>query len=182
MKKSVIVLLLTIVYGFIASSLVSAHVLQSNGTVGAVLHIDPEDDPIIGQPSGFYFEFKDTQNKFQLSECVCTFSVKQNGKQVFTEQLGSRDENQLQAQVTYTFPKKNVYTITVTGQPRTEGAFTSFTLAYNLRVDKEMTATTGERSWVRRHLPHIIGAGIIIVFLLLYGMQALLQQRKGVKK
>lgn len=37
----------------------SAHVLQTDGSIGAVLHVDPDDNPIIGEKATFFFDLKD---------------------------------------------------------------------------------------------------------------------------
>jgi hypothetical protein len=65
-KRVFWVLLLIVLLLDIQLPQASAHVLLSNNTVGGVLHIDPEDDPIAGQPAKFYIELKDKQNQFTL--------------------------------------------------------------------------------------------------------------------
>src|SRR5438270_44822 len=85
---------------------VSAHILQTDGDIGAVLHMDPEDDPIAGVQSAFFFEFKDRQNKFQPKKCNCIFEIEENGKNIYTQPLFQNDANPSlsSTSVFYTFP------------------------------------------------------------------------------
>lgn len=125
-----------------SSSLLSsafAHVLESDGTIGAVIHISPDDDPIAGKESGFFFEFKDKENKFTPENCRCTFTILQAGKEIYSQPLfqGNTNPSLDNASVLYTFPEKNIYTVRVTGEPTTQNAFEPFTLSYDIRVSRE---------------------------------------------
>jgi hypothetical protein len=122
-----------------------AHVLQTDGNIGAVLHIDPDDDPIVGQPATFFFEFHDKQNKFQLSGCNCIAKILSNGQAIFSQGLlpaSASSTDQLEPLFQYTFQQKGVYTIDVAGTPNTPGDFQNFDLQYNIRVDRTAAAPT----------------------------------------
>ena len=115
-----------------------AHVLQSNNDIGAVLHITPDDDPIAGAVSNFFFSFKDKNNAFILSQCVCEMKILQGEKEIYSQPLIQRYENsESDATASYTFPQKNIYTIQVSGKPIGGNAFKTFTLTYPIRVEKE---------------------------------------------
>lgn len=60
MRKLFFIGLLFVIFG-VASEKAAAHVLlmDETGTVGAVLHISPDDDPVAGERTGF---FLDVQN------------------------------------------------------------------------------------------------------------------------
>lgn len=163
---------------FTFPSPVSAHVLKSDGNIGAVLHIDPDDDPIVGSPAGFFFEFKDKQNRFTPQNCDCTFSVTEDGKQLFSRPLFQNSQNPSleNSSVFFTFPERNVYQVKVSGTPNTPGAFQSFTLTYDVRVAREapnqsanpsQTAGQPAPSWISTHIPHLIGGAIVGIFLIL---------------
>jgi hypothetical protein len=117
------------VIGLIRPQPVFAHILQTDGTIGAVLHIDPADDPLVGEPASFFFEFKDRAGKFSVDTCSCVFWVMQNGTTVFSQPLTGPT-------VAYTFPKRGAYQVGVTGEPLEAGSFSPFRLAYDLRVSR----------------------------------------------
>ncbi len=172
--------LFLLLFVFIASSNTAyAHVLKTNGSVGAVMHVTPDDDPIAGEESGFYFEFKDKENKFKPENCDCTISILQSGKEIFSQPLFSNnaDPSLSNASFSFTFPQRDVYKIKITGKPSNPGEFNDFTLEYDLRVERvsENVQTTEQASptqpenknWILAHIPHIIG-GFLAVALLLW--------------
>lgn len=147
----------------------SAHVLQTDGSIGAVLHIDPDDDPIASQPATLFFEFKDRQNKFAPGRCDCSVSIIRGGTIIFSTALfGSGNTSPT---VSYAFPAKAVYTVRVTGTPTAGGSFQAFTLNYDIRVDREPTGGAANAAPAQpNHTSHyiIFGGGFIIFFLLIF--------------
>lgn len=168
---------------------VFAHFLKTDGSIGAVLHIDPDDDPIAGSQSGFFFEFKDKANKFSPDKCDCTFLIIEDGKQIFSQPLFANNASPslTSASVFYTFPERNVYQIKVVGKPQTPGAFQPFTLVYDVRVartfDNSAQGSTNISlpSWLTVHWPHFILAGIGTIFVIFATIKQQLSKRKNVK-
>lgn len=166
----------------------SAHVLESNNTVGAVMHITPNDNPVAGEESGFFFEFKDKENKFRPDNCTCTFSILQSGKEIYSQSLfqNTTDPSLTNVSILYTFPKKGTYLVKVTGEPTAVGIFEPFTLSYDIMVEKEATiptqVTTEKKEslldWTSRHIFNIVGT---IIMLGLVGYSFYVNQLKGVK-
>ncbi len=115
---------------------VSAHVLKVDDNISALLHVEPNDDPVAGEQSSFFFEFKDKTNQFKPENCDCTFSILENGKQLYFQPLFQNNTNPslTNASVFYTFPQRDVYVVQVTGKPLMPTAFQSFTLTYDIRV------------------------------------------------
>lgn len=113
---------------------VYAHVLRTDGSIGAVLHIDPNDDPIAGQPATLIFEFKDTQGKFQPGRCTCQLSITNGAGQQVLGQALTFPPGQQVAVNQFTFPTRDVYAVTAVGQPQTPNDFQPFTLTYSVRV------------------------------------------------
>lgn len=79
-------------------------IMDDNKTVGAMLHINPDDNPIAGQPS---LLFLDTQNTPTNKNTIATLTI-----------LGDNTQNSVQAIVSdstaifeYTFPSQGVYTL-----------------------------------------------------------------------
>ncbi len=149
-----------------------AHLLKTDGSIGAVLHIDPDDDPVAGQQAGFFFEFKDKQNKFTPRNCDCTFSITEDGKEIFSQALFANNANPSldNASLFFTFPERNVYQVKVSGKPNSPNAFQAFTLVYDIRVAKGTNQSSspiqsaGSNNWLSIHFAHLIAAIIIAVF------------------
>lgn len=161
--------LLVTFYLSLAPSPVSAHTLKSDGTIGAVIHIDPEDDPIIGEPASFFFEFKDTAGKFKPSECICLVTILKDDQELFSEQLesSSQEPSLTSASFSYTFPEKGVYQIKVIGNSVNAGSFDPFKLTYDLRVDRVSGAAT-EQSFVEKNIHFFLLGGILVIFLAIF--------------
>ena len=137
MKARVLIgLFLLILSAFSYPQNALAHVLKTDGSVGAVIHVSPEDDPIAGESTDFYFEFKDKTGKFTPENCDCNGSILQGGKEVYSAPLFQNSTNPSleNASFSYTFPEKNIYKVRVSGKPITTGVFESFTLEWDIRV------------------------------------------------
>jgi hypothetical protein len=165
------ILLLSLLFLFITATPAQAHVLITDGTIGAVLHVEPEDDPIAGAQSSFFFEFKDKQNKFKPENCDCTVTIKENNTVIFTQPLFQNTNNASlnddDASVSFSFPKRAIYEISVVGKPNTPGAFQPFNLKYTIRVERTAAATTpAPQSWITIHLVQLIGGVLVLGFLI----------------
>ncbi len=116
-----------------------AHVLQTDGSIGAVMHTDPDDDPIAGKQTGIFFAFKDKKGKFIPKNCDCKFSIIENDKTIYFQPLFQNNPSPSldNASVIFIFPKKDKYVIQVTGKSNTPNSFQPFKLVYEVRVEKE---------------------------------------------
>lgn len=113
-------------------TIASAHVLKIDGDIGAVLHINPDDNPTTGGPTDYILSFTDNTGKFSLPKCDCSVSIIENGQTVTTLPLVvSSDEF---SENHFTFPQAAVYTMRFTGHAKMQGTFQPFTLDYEVRV------------------------------------------------
>lgn len=165
--QSTLLLLFLSAYFFFLPTLVNAHILKADGAIGAVLHIDPEDDPIVGQQAGFFFEFKDKRNKFQSSNCDCIFSIIQGGKEIFNQPLfkGNSNPSLTNASVFFRFPERDVYQVRVVGKPITSDKFQPFTLTYDIRVSREDDINSGSKPSSSANILVIISSVIFLLFI-----------------
>jgi hypothetical protein len=151
---------------FLLLTSVEAHVLKSDGSVGAILHVSPDDDPIAGVSTDFFFELKDKEGKFTPENCDCTAVVLQNGKEIYSQPLFQSNANPSldDASFSYVLPQKDIYSVQIVGKPSTEGSFQPFTLAWDIRVARESTADAPAQS-VSNPVISSIGllAGVLIV-------------------
>lgn len=162
--KSKIILLLAgcAALGLLPTAPASSHTLERNDSIGAVLHINPDDDPVAGENTSIFFDVKDQSGKFAASKCVCSFSVNENGRQIEDKQINGTTAE-------YSFPRRAVYIISINGQPRQTGDFQPFTLSYTVRVDKGANATTNQRPLVPTIIFAIVAlatVGAVIVLAL----------------
>jgi hypothetical protein len=185
MKTLISLITLLILTLSLKPTLAQAHLLESDHDIGAVLHVDPNDNPIAGSQASFFFEFKDKTNNFTPATCECTFLVLENGKTIYSQPLfQNTDKPSLtNASVFYTFPKKDVYQIKVTGKPETPGAFQPFTLTWSFRVDESATKASSKSNFLATHLIHIVTAVIGIALLIwLFFRQEIQSKKKNTKK
>lgn len=172
MKKIFFFVLVTFLF-VIHVTPVEAHFLATDKNIGAILHVDPNDSPMAGSQASFFFEFKDKLNKFKPQNCNCTFEVDADGKAIFTQSLFQNNSNPSlsNASIFYTFPKIDVYTIKVIGNPITPNAFQPFTLTWYFRVDQQATQTQPTNSitnFFSAHLIHIIPIAVLVIGFAVY--------------
>ena len=162
MKKLFLILILvTSLFSFTQTAL--AHVLVTDGSIGAVMHTDPDDDPPIGKPTLFFFEFKDKDNKFQPQNCSCSFYVYQGSNLLYSSSLIAETPNPTldNISIAYTFPQKGDYRVVVAGYPNKAGEFQNFNLSYDLQVG---LSNQNLWPWIMEHIL-IVSAGIILACL-----------------
>jgi hypothetical protein len=130
MKRVFLLVLSLLTLHFALLTFVSAHILATDGSIGAILHIDPDDDPIAGEPTNLFWDFKNTKGEFKIEGCSCRIYIIEDGRKIDDEPLSSTT-------FTYIFPKRNVYEIRIAGQPKQGDSFQPFILSYDIRVSRE---------------------------------------------
>ncbi len=142
-----------------------AHTLENDQSIGAVLHINPDDDPIVKQPATLVFSMSDQENLFNAKLCACTLNIKRG-----EDDLGSLDVTAVsldKLELVYTFPEAGVYTLTLSGIPKDGAIFDVFELPFELRVERtEEAAGTDFKTFLLTHGIHIIlfGGAFVVVF------------------
>jgi hypothetical protein len=141
----------------------SAHTLKTDGDIGAVLHVDPEDDPYVGEPSGMFFEFKQKNGNFKVENCRCQVVILRDGQQIDSTTLNSPVSS-------FVFPERGVYTIQVSGSPLSGDSFTPFTLSWDQRVSRQRSTPGETPRWqfLGLHTPHYVGAGVLVVVFVIF--------------
>lgn len=184
LKKLFVIFSITIVL-FIPTQSAEAHFLATDGNIGAVLHVDPNDDPVAGTQASFFFEFKDKTNKFKPQNCDCTFEIDENGKNIFSQPLFQNNSNPSlnNASVFYTFPQKDVYQVIIIGKPVTPNAFQSFILTWNFRVDQQaasqdQTQQQNRNNFFSTHFALFIVLCMVIIGFFIYFIFTRLPMRK----
>jgi hypothetical protein len=166
MKKKLLSFIIVLLASFlIGTTTTYAHVLKSDGQIGAIIHIDPEDDPIINQPAYFFFEFKDKQNTFMISDCDCMLNIVKNN-QVSSSSMLIPSDTSTGASASYTFPEKGIYTVEISGKSHS-GKFDPFKLTYDFRIERTTQNTLNKSAIPTGAFEILAIGGIIIIFLIL---------------
>lgn len=92
----------------LTSQAASAHVLlmDTKGSVGAILHVMPDDNPVAGEPSDMYF---DRQGAGRDESAAVTLAIKNSQGEVSEVEVQT---NGSLSTATYTFPEQGVYQLT----------------------------------------------------------------------
>ncbi len=151
-----------------------AHVLQADGSIGAVLHIDPNDDPIAQQPAYFFLDIANKNGVFSLTDCTCTALITNTaGDTIAKPTILPENGQTAEGTFEYVFQNSAAYVLTVKGTPKNAGVFQNFTLRYTFQVeqahDSSVVKNTGFQGFIHsEHGLHYIlfGAGFIVIFFL----------------
>lgn len=143
MKKYLAVVLVILSSWYVWQPIpVAAHYLMTDGTMGVLIHLDPDDDPIAGESATFYLDFKDKSSQFLLEDCNCTVTITKGDTSVLqTTMEGQKGLSYLQK---YTFPAKGVYQLQITGKPKKANTFKAFKVTYDIRVSRQSAALATE--------------------------------------
>lgn len=180
MKKIILSLFLVLSLTIIGASTVFAHTLETNQSIGAVMHIDPDDDPFIGSPATIFFDIHDKDKKFKKAYCDCTAAVVKNEKILFSQPL-PRDANS--TSFAYTFQEKGDYEIRLTGVPLQKDQFQKFEIEFPVSVSRELSSKQAQGSgiiyWLGTHMYHTAAGVIIIIMSLIFLILRLTGRVKG---
>lgn len=155
--------LIAAVFATLLSALVAsqtyAHVLITDSThgKGAVLHINPDDDPIAGEESSFLLNTQD-------------FGVSEGKIQLFITNIATNEKRQVvapivgtMAKLDYTFPTRGVYNLEFAVQ----GASTQYIFSYDLRVDRGLNLNSAQDVYYQWADILVISSTIGIVVILI---------------
>ena len=122
-----------VVWCLLGSS-VQAHVLLKDKTTntGAILHINPDDDPIAGEETIMFVDIQDSASSTRLPYGAYDFFI--------TNEAGERQNVPMEAggsinTVVYTFPNRGVYTLEVASKPAYD-SLQPVHMTYSLRVSR----------------------------------------------
>jgi hypothetical protein len=136
--------------------------LEKDSTIGAVIHIDPDDSPIVGQPATIYIDIKDTAGKLDLQKCTCQVSISKDNKELFIHDITPT--------LMYAFPEKGNYELSISGTPKDNAAFTSFDIDYDVAVSRIASDQQSKGFLLEAHILHILIFGIgfaITIFVII---------------
>lgn len=140
-----------------------AHEIKTADKVGAVMHIEPADQPVVGELAVISFDLTKVDGAFDYTQCACNLTVQPDGQTVASELI----ENNLKFKYVFTEPK--IYTLILSGQPLTATTFQPFQFTYEITVAE----TKSQSQQIMQRFLHIhglhafiFGGGFIAVFVL----------------
>jgi hypothetical protein len=144
---------------------VLAHVLQTDGDMGVLMHVDPDDEPVAGQQATFLLEIQNRRGPFQLDRCNCRLRISEQGKEVFSGRIGGADNGSVA--VPFVFPDSGVYRAEVAGEPLAGAVFPAFRVGFDVRVIPEEATEIPWSSLVPQHWLLILLALAAVLLMLM---------------
>lgn len=169
--KKIHIIILTTLFFIALPQKVFAHILKYDGSIGAVIHVEPEDDPIAGENTNLFFEFKDKEKKFNPADCDCRIIVNQNGTEIYSGDILAGNNNPTLTNIgfKYIFPTIGIFNIVVNGNPKTSESFQNFSLSYDIRVARESkeTVVVVNDNFFSKNIKFVLG-GVALIVLIVY--------------
>ncbi|MBD2292094.1 hypothetical protein H6G06_01020 [Anabaena sphaerica FACHB-251] len=135
-------LLLLFFISFTSLPVASAHTVKIAGDVGGTIHIEPNDNPLAGEPAETWFALTRKGGKvLPLKECNCQLAIYAEphtpGEPALLEPpLKPVEVERYQGipGAEITFPKPGVYELQLSGTPATADSFRPFELKFQVTV------------------------------------------------
>lgn len=115
-----------------SSGTASAHILESDGPVSAVMHMPPDDNPQAGKPIDVNLSFSSTDGSFTLINYDTKLRIERDGQLLDQADVTRKDGYEREASGEVEVAEPGAYTLVVAGTPQSAGR--SFTLRYTIRV------------------------------------------------
>ncbi len=116
-----------------------AHEIKYVDGLEILLHIEPQDSPIVKEKATLYFAFTDPLGEFDVHSCDCSLIVKSQGREIYTTNLNRLEPNFGSTVIStdYVFLEKGVYEATIFGE---RGRLDRFQITFNIRIEREIRA------------------------------------------
>lgn len=171
MRKKVL-LILSLVFFVLPIGISYAHFESVDGSITGELHMDPDDEPIVGSTTSFHIDIKDSENKFDIESCDCTVNIIDNENILHSYKHTDKTVGLYEINFNHTIPKKGVYVIEVIGSPINDKVFQKFSLSFNARFEKELPVMDQYINSVANYRSYIL-FGIVA---LLFGLAIILKK------
>lgn len=162
MKRSILLLVLLLL--LLVPRAAQAHVLLTDDTksMGAILHINPDDDPVAGGTTSLFFELENNL----ASGGVSSYLDIVNEAGTYASLRTTGNGKSLSAQ--YVFPAQGLYTIVLTISPHNTD--TSYTFHYAQAVNRgtaSVSSTNSQNSSAELGLI-VSGSLLLVLFILAF--------------
>ncbi len=140
---------------------VSAHVLlrDARADIGAVLHINPDDDPIAGQTSQLYFDLQDKNSQVRIAYSGYELIIADERNGAVTVPLTVSGST---LQVEYTFPSQGLYRLTLRSKASYD-QFQKVAMRDSLRVSRGVAGRIDSKP--KHPLASVISLAVTVAFI-----------------
>ncbi|HYE22091.1 MAG TPA: hypothetical protein VD998_00705 [Verrucomicrobiae bacterium] len=179
--------LIAIVLGLLIVSNAQAHEIKTDGLTSVLLHMEPQDSPVVGEPATLYFSFDHKNNQFTVLDCNCRVVIKNSQDEVLLDQTLTTIEESFGENVystKYAFPARGIYFVSLTGNSKTN-KFDEINLEYGIRVERTSTNQPPVDPKVKIddfNTLYWIGISILIIGTAIYIILRQRKQKKDEKK
>ncbi len=119
-----------------------AHELEQNNGISAVLHIQPDDNPIAGRKTILNISYGDSAKKFTLENCDCKISLVRNEKVLTTvKATPAHLHSTLESSAEIVFPSPGEYEIRASGRSN-NNTFPDFEIEFPVKISKNIKKDT----------------------------------------
>jgi hypothetical protein len=149
---------------------VSAHVIEGDGSIAILLHLEPNDDPIIGKAAVAKFTVSDSSNEFAFEKCDCMFSVthtEQDGRPEVTPAAFLIENKGRLASFSYVF-KEGDYVLTLAAVPKPGAKFNPFTTVFNVQITNDGSTFAPPHIHEGHYLHTAVILAVFAVFFILH--------------
>jgi hypothetical protein len=149
---------------FGSTSIAQAHFLATDNGIGGIIHIDPDDNPVVGVQSNIFIDLKDQKNRLQAGNCECTVKILKNDQEIasYPVSIVKGSDGSLFVSTGYLFAEKAVYIIRLDGKS-TQNVFEDFRLNFDFNVEKE----SGNSRYQKSFIPFIVGFLCVLPIVLI---------------
>lgn len=106
-----------------SSGTASAHILESDGPVSAVMHMPPDDNPRAGKPIDVNLSFSSTDGKFTLINYDTKLRIERDGQLLDQADVTRKDGYEREASGEIEVAEPGAYTLVVAGTPQSAGHY-----------------------------------------------------------
>jgi hypothetical protein len=122
---------------FLPATAVRAHVATEDNGISALMHIEPNDNPVNGESATYVFTFSDEYSDFDLHDCDCRVLI--DGEDVSALNV----ESPLSGTVVHTIRSAGTHRLELIGKNKdANSSFKPFMLDYHVRVSAEPIDTS----------------------------------------
>jgi hypothetical protein len=123
---------LGVAFGLAGVPDVSAHQTATNDGATVTLHVNPDDQPIAGQPAYVYVTKVRVgrRARFRWRKCACRLTVTSAGGELVGD-LAVRGS----AAIPFVFPQEGAYGMTLSGRYRRRHRWRPFSVTFGIRAD-----------------------------------------------
>lgn len=138
-----------------------AHVLQSEGDIGVLMHVDPGDEPVAGEQATLMLEMTAKKGRFAIADCDCRLRILSEANVVFEAPIAAGTGGT--AAVPFVFAAAGMYRAEIAGSPRTGAPFRPFHVGFDVRVVPGEAADESPWSWLRRNW--VVSAAVLLTLI-----------------